>query len=178
MPVPGLKVTSNTCPGVAGVLALNPLYEIHAWFPLSGSTKIELTWRFGVTASSSMRVQLTADAGTASTLVDTNTRPVFVAAQLVMTYQTPAQPVTVSSPLAGQWYVGQGAGCKDSRLLPIEANGCVGFGAYKVDPEGGHAPFAIQVIEVSPDGWITGLHHFLDPDLFPAFGLPTHLPAE
>jgi murein DD-endopeptidase MepM/ murein hydrolase activator NlpD len=33
---------------------------------------------------------------------------VFVAAQLVMTYQAPAQPVTVSSPLGGQWYVGQG----------------------------------------------------------------------
>ena len=45
-------------------------------------------------------------------------------------------------------------------------------------PRGGHAPFAIQVIEISPDGWIIGLHHFLDADLFPAFGLPTHLPAE
>jgi hypothetical protein len=33
---------------------------------------------------------------------------VFVAVQLVMTYQTPAQPVTVSSPLRAQWYVGQG----------------------------------------------------------------------
>jgi len=77
-----------------------------------------------------------------------------------------------------KWYVGQGAGCKDSRLVPIEANGCVGFGAYKQDPGGGHVPFAIQVIEISPDGWITGLHHFLDPKLFPEFGLPTYLPAE
>jgi hypothetical protein len=33
---------------------------------------------------------------------------VLVAVQLVTTYQAPAQPVTVSSPLSGQWYVGQG----------------------------------------------------------------------
>src|SRR5262245_38818839 len=36
--VAGLNVTSNTCPGVAGVFASNPLYETHAWFPFAGST--------------------------------------------------------------------------------------------------------------------------------------------
>ena len=35
-------------------------------------------------------------------------------------------------------------------------------------------PFALQVIEVEGDK-IVALHHFLDPNLFPEFGLPTHL---
>jgi hypothetical protein len=38
VPATGSKVTSNTCPGVAGVFELNPLYEIQAWLPLAGST--------------------------------------------------------------------------------------------------------------------------------------------
>ncbi|MDQ3154297.1 MAG: RNA polymerase subunit sigma-70, partial [Actinomycetota bacterium] len=41
---------------------------------------------------------------------------------------------------------------------------------------GGHAPFALQVIEISGDR-ITGHHNFLDTDLFAAFGLPAHLDA-
>ena len=49
-----------------------------------------------------------------------------------------------------------------------------GFGSYKADPDGGHTPFAIQVIEVSGDR-IVGHHNFVDPALFPVFGLPTHL---
>jgi RNA polymerase sigma-70 factor (ECF subfamily) len=73
-----------------------------------------------------------------------------------------------------KWYVGQGAGCRGSRLLATAANGCAAFGAYKHAGPGVHEPFALQVIEVS-DGRITGLHHFLYPELFPAFGLPTRL---
>jgi RNA polymerase sigma-70 factor, ECF subfamily len=83
-----------------------------------------------------------------------------------------------------KWYVGQGAGCRGSRLLPVAANGCAGFGAYKVASPAGSGgqetarevwePFAIQVIEVSK-GRISGLHHFLYPELFPAFGLPDRL---
>jgi RNA polymerase sigma-70 factor (ECF subfamily) len=74
----------------------------------------------------------------------------------------------------GKWYVGQGAGCEGSRLLATAANGSPAFGAFKRDPAGGHSPFALQVLEVT-DGRITGIDHFLYPDLFPAFGLPTHL---
>ena len=70
-----------------------------------------------------------------------------------------------------KWYVGQGAGCRGSRLLATAANGCAAFGAYKPTPAGTLEPFALQVIEVS-DGRITGLHHFLYPELFAAFGLP------
>jgi RNA polymerase sigma-70 factor (ECF subfamily) len=73
-----------------------------------------------------------------------------------------------------KWYVGQGIACKGSRLIPVEANGCAGFGAYKPAPSGRLEPFALQVIEVSGDK-LVGLHHFLDTNLFAAFGLPPYL---
>jgi RNA polymerase sigma-70 factor (ECF subfamily) len=75
----------------------------------------------------------------------------------------------------GQWLLGPGAGCRGSRLLPTHANGAPAFAQYRVDPLGGHSPFSLQVLEIS-DGRITGFHAFLDPHLFPAFGMPTHLP--
>ena len=80
----------------------------------------------------------------------------------------------------GRWMSGPGIGCQGSRLLPTTANGCPAFGQYRVDPAGGHAPWAIQVVEVSGDR-IKAFHSFLsflDPDrLFASFGLPPHLPA-
>jgi RNA polymerase sigma-70 factor (ECF subfamily) len=76
----------------------------------------------------------------------------------------------------GKWFLGPGIGCRGSRLLPTTANGCPAFGQYRVDPDGGHAPWALQVLEITGDR-ISGYHAFLDTDLFPAFGLPTHLPA-
>ena len=75
----------------------------------------------------------------------------------------------------GRWFLGNGSGCRGSRLVPIEANGGRAFASYRVDPLGGYAPFAIQVIEVSGDR-IVGHHNFLDTNLFPVFGLPAHLP--
>jgi RNA polymerase sigma-70 factor, ECF subfamily len=75
-----------------------------------------------------------------------------------------------------QWLLGPGIGCRGSVLLPTSANGCHAFGQYRVDPAGGHAPWALQVIEVS-GGRIAGMHAFLDTNLFAAFGLPAHLPA-
>jgi len=78
----------------------------------------------------------------------------------------------------GQWMLGVGSGCRGSRLLPTSANGCAAFGQYRVDPRGGHAPWALQVIETSR-GRISGIHSFLDVDrIFPAFGLPAHLPEQ
>ena len=75
------------------------------------------------------------------------------------------------------WYVGQGAGCEGSRLLPLSVNGGAGFAAYKPAGPGVWKPFAVQVIEVSA-GRLVGLHHFLDADrLFAAFGLPAELRA-
>ena len=39
--------------------------------------------------------------------------------------------------------------CRGSILLPTSANGCPAFGQYKPDPDGGYAPWAIQVLEIS-----------------------------
>jgi RNA polymerase sigma-70 factor (ECF subfamily) len=74
----------------------------------------------------------------------------------------------------GKWYVGQGIGCKGSRLLPTAANGCPAFASYRPTEPGVWEPFAIQVIEAS-EGRISAIHNFLYPELFPAFGLPTRL---
>jgi RNA polymerase sigma-70 factor, ECF subfamily len=79
----------------------------------------------------------------------------------------------------GRWMVEPGpSGCRGSRLLPTVANGLPAFGQYRPDPDGGYAPWAIQVLEVSGSK-IAGMHFFLaalDRErLFPAFGLPLHL---
>ncbi len=74
----------------------------------------------------------------------------------------------------GRWFLGQGHGCQGSRLVPTAANGCAAFGSYRPDGQGGHLPFALQVIEISGDR-IVGHHNFLDTTLFAAFGLPARL---
>jgi RNA polymerase sigma-70 factor (ECF subfamily) len=73
-----------------------------------------------------------------------------------------------------KWYVGQGAGCRGSRLIPITANGRPAFGAYKQSGADTWEPFSIQVIEVA-EGRVVELHHFLDTRLFAEFGLPALL---
>jgi RNA polymerase sigma-70 factor (ECF subfamily) len=72
------------------------------------------------------------------------------------------------------WLLGQGFGCKGSRMVATAANGVAAFGSYRVDPAGGHTPWAIALIEISGDR-IVGYHSFLDHRLFEAFGLPRHL---
>ncbi len=74
----------------------------------------------------------------------------------------------------GRWFLGEGIGCRGSRLLATAANGSAAFGSYRPDPQGGHFPWALQVIEVSDDR-IVGHHNFLDTRLFAVFGLPDHL---
>jgi RNA polymerase sigma-70 factor, ECF subfamily len=75
------------------------------------------------------------------------------------------------------WFVGHGIGCKGSRLVPVNANGCPAFAQYRPSPEGGWEPWALQVLEIS-DGRIAHLNSFLDtPRLFPLFGLPPRLDA-
>jgi RNA polymerase sigma-70 factor, ECF subfamily len=74
-----------------------------------------------------------------------------------------------------RWLLGPGIGCRGSRLVATSANGCSAFGQYRSDSDGGHQPWALQVIEVSGDR-ISGLHNFLDTNLFAVFGLPARLP--
>lgn len=73
------------------------------------------------------------------------------------------------------WYVGAGIGCAGSRLLAGWANGCPAFAQYRIDPAGGHTPWALQVIEVRGDR-IEAIHAFLDTgEAFGRFGFPDHL---
>ncbi len=73
-----------------------------------------------------------------------------------------------------KFFLGDGKGCDGSRLVAVQANGMAAFASYKPDPAGGHAPWSIQLIEVSGDR-IVGHHNFLDTSLFELFGLPSHL---
>jgi RNA polymerase sigma-70 factor (ECF subfamily) len=71
--------------------------------------------------------------------------------------------------------LGPGLACRGSRLIPTSANGAPAFGQYKPDPAGGFTPWALQVIDLSPDG-VAGIVFFLDTArLFPLFGLPPRL---
>jgi RNA polymerase sigma-70 factor (ECF subfamily) len=72
---------------------------------------------------------------------------------------------------------GTGAKCEGSRVLATSANGGPAAAIYNVDGNG-FSPWAIVVVETTPDGRIGGLHHFLYPELFPAFGLPPRLERE
>jgi RNA polymerase sigma-70 factor (ECF subfamily) len=77
------------------------------------------------------------------------------------------------------WWVGPGAGCRGSRVIPtIAANGAPAFGQYKPSPTGaGYEPWALQVLEIE-DGRIVDFTFFLDTDrVFPLFGLPPRLDA-
>jgi RNA polymerase sigma-70 factor (ECF subfamily) len=76
------------------------------------------------------------------------------------------------------WWFGPGIGCQDSRVIPtISANGMPTFGQYKPSPDGGHDPWALQVLDIS-GGRIGEFTFFLDTQkLFPLFGLPLHLDA-
>jgi RNA polymerase sigma-70 factor (ECF subfamily) len=66
--------------------------------------------------------------------------------------------------------------CRGSILVPAgQVNGVPALAQYKPDPNGGRAPWALQVHEVS-GGRISRLTYFLDTErIFPAFGLPPHL---
>ncbi|MEA2218767.1 MAG: polymerase sigma-70 factor, subfamily [Solirubrobacteraceae bacterium] len=78
-----------------------------------------------------------------------------------------------------RWWVGQGAGCRGSRVIPtVAANGAPAFGQYKPSETGdGYEPWALQVLEIE-DGRVVQFTFFLDTDtVFPLFGLPPRLDA-
>jgi RNA polymerase sigma-70 factor (ECF subfamily) len=75
------------------------------------------------------------------------------------------------------WWVGAGAACRGSRVIPtVTANGSPAFGQYKPSETGeGYDPWALQVLETA-DGRIVELTFFLGTEtLFPLFGLPPRL---
>jgi RNA polymerase sigma-70 factor (ECF subfamily) len=72
------------------------------------------------------------------------------------------------------WLLGQGIGCRGSRIVATEANGGVGYATYRPAEPGTYRPFAVVVLEHG-GGKVTGIHNFLYRGLFDAFGLPAEL---
>ncbi|MFP2961702.1 sigma-70 family RNA polymerase sigma factor [Myxococcus sp. 1LA] len=75
------------------------------------------------------------------------------------------------------WFLGRGAVCRGSRLVPTSACGSPAFGQYHASSEGEpFTPWSLIVLELS-GGRIAAMTHFLDTKvLFPRFGLPLELP--
>jgi RNA polymerase sigma-70 factor (ECF subfamily) len=76
-----------------------------------------------------------------------------------------------------RWWVGPGAGCRGSRMIPtVAANGAPAFGQYRPSAsESGYDPWSLQVLELA-NGRIVGFTMFLDTErLFPLFGLSLRL---
>jgi RNA polymerase sigma-70 factor, ECF subfamily len=78
-----------------------------------------------------------------------------------------------------RWWVGAGAPCRLNRVVPVAstANGAAAFGLYRPSEDGGYDAFGIQIVEVA-DGGILGIHSYLEPRLFPLFGLPPRLAGQ
>jgi RNA polymerase sigma-70 factor (ECF subfamily) len=77
------------------------------------------------------------------------------------------------------WWVGPGAACRGSRVLPtLSANGSPAFGQYKPSESGsGYDPWALQVLEIA-GGRVVEFTFFLGTEtIFPLFGLPPRLEA-
>lgn len=94
------------------------------------------------------------------------------------TFSMPPYALWLQGPASVRaWLLGMGSGCRGSRLLATAACGSPAFGQYKLDPDGGHKPFALVVLELSGDH-IAGWNSFLDTEtLFPKFELPPRLTA-
>jgi RNA polymerase sigma-70 factor, ECF subfamily len=67
--------------------------------------------------------------------------------------------------------------CGQFRLLETSANGQPAFAVYRRQADGAFVPRGIHVLSMTAAG-IDHLVSFLDPALFPAFGLPPALPAD
>jgi len=98
------------------------------------------------------------------------------------------EDVTMAMPPHDLWLQGRDAivrfftvaapGCRRHRFLPAPggANGSPAFGLYApTGPGGAYEPFGVQVVELAGEH-VAGIHAFLDPALFPLFGLPETLP--
>ena len=92
-------------------------------------------------------------------------------------FSMPPFPLWVRGPeQIHEFMLGTGAKCEGSRVLVTQANGGPAVAIYN-RAEDGYTPWAIVVLEMS-GGAITGLHHFIYPELFAEFGLPPRLERE
>ncbi|MBE2320798.1 sigma-70 family RNA polymerase sigma factor [Solirubrobacter sp. CPCC 204708] len=93
-------------------------------------------------------------------------------------FSMPPFPLWVVGPEQIEAFMrGKGAKCEGSKVLVTSANGGPAFGIYNPTPEGDYAGWAVVVMETSA-GRISGLHHFIYPELFAEFGLPLRLDGE
>ncbi len=91
------------------------------------------------------------------------------------TFSMPPHPLWLCGPAeVASWLLGQGCGCRGSRLVATKANGTAAFGSYRPAGPGRWEPFALQVIETA-GGRVSAVHNFLYPEIFAAFGLPPRL---
>jgi RNA polymerase sigma-70 factor (ECF subfamily) len=75
-----------------------------------------------------------------------------------------------------KWLLGAGSGCRGSAFIPVAANGAPGYAQWRRAETGdGYDPWAIHVLRLA-GGRISGIDFFVDPDLFPLFGLSTQPP--
>ncbi len=91
------------------------------------------------------------------------------------------QDATLEMPPLPAWFAGAAAGrflaahvlTSPGRflLVPAEANGQPAFGTYQREPGGAYRAHALQVLTLAGDR-VARIVIFLDPALFPAFGLP------
>jgi len=94
------------------------------------------------------------------------------------TMSMPPYPLWLRGPDALRtWLLGNGSGCRGSRVAPLQANGRPAFAQWRPgEREGTYDAWAIHVLELS-DTQIAGIDFFVDPELFPLFGVPVHLEA-
>ena len=72
------------------------------------------------------------------------------------------------------WFVGPGAGCRGSHVVPLQVNGNPAFAQWRPSgPGGSFEPWAVHALEFT-GGKVTRMTAFLGPRLFEAFGLPLH----
>ena len=71
----------------------------------------------------------------------------------------------------GRWFAVNGKGCEHARMVPVEANGGPAVAVYRRGDSGLLEPSAVHVLEWR-HGKVSAMHAFLDPGLFPLFGLP------
>ena len=98
-------------------------------------------------------------------------------------FDMPPLPLWLRGPeQTGRFMLGQGAGCRGSKLIAVAANGRPAFASYKPDPESGAwLPWSLTVLDpVAGEGGpaVAGVHNFLAPflpRLIASFGLPHRL---
>ena len=72
------------------------------------------------------------------------------------------------------WFLGPGAECRGSHVVPLRVGGNPAFAQWRPSgPDGQFEPWAVHALEFS-GGKVTRMTAFLGPRLFEAFGLPLH----